>query len=197
MKTLQENNYTGFEQRLMEKYPSLFNKNEEGNTLPSECGIGAPEEWKDIIDSLCGSIVEYTAGTKSVKTKKPFVLFKYFLHKRIWQPIHYILMDVANPYRPYRPKGGWKGVIPPDIQKKIDQSKRTKIQSVLQRFTYKTIYPNDAWVTVPACDPVKIAQVKSKFGSLRFYIDGGDDAVHGMIRFAEYLCDQKTKGTKI
>jgi hypothetical protein len=188
---------TDFEQRLMEKYPSLFNKDEEGNTLPSECGIGAPEEWEDVIDSLCGSIVEYTAGTKSVKTKRPFVLFKYFLHKRIWKPIHYILMDVADPYRPYRPKDGWKGVVPPDIQKKINQSKRKKIQSALHRFTYITIYPKDTWVTVPVCDSVIIVhQVKSKFGSLRFYIDGGDDAVHGMIRFAEYLCDQKTKELK-
>jgi hypothetical protein len=43
------------------------------------------------------------------------------------------------------------------------------------------------------CAPVTIAQVKSKFGGLRFYIDGGDDAVYGMIRFAERLCHEKSK----
>jgi len=184
-----------FERRLMKKYPSLFRTDEDGNTVPSDCGIGVPEQWEEIIDSLCGSIVEYiSTETKSVKTKNPFVLFKYFLHRRIWCPIHYILMDIANPYHSYRPKEGWKGFIPPDIQKKINQSKRTKIQSFLQRFTFVTIYPNGAWITVPACcDPVKIDHVKSKFGSLRFYIDGGDDAVHGMIRFAEYLCEQANK----
>ena len=35
--------------------------------------------------------------------------------------------------------------------------------------------------------PIKVAQFKEKFGSLRFYIDGNDDQVDGMIAFAEYL----------
>jgi hypothetical protein len=33
----------------------------------------------------------------------------------------------------------------------------------------------------------KIVQVKEKFGGLRFYIDGGDDVIHELIRFAENL----------
>ena len=38
------------------------------------------------------------------------------------------------------------------------------------------------------------AQVKQKFGSLRFYIDGGDEIIYNYISFAEYLsgyiCEQ-------
>lgn len=34
---------------------------------------------------------------------------------------------------------------------------------------------------------VKVAQVKEKFGGLRFYTYGGDDYVRGMIRFAESM----------
>ena len=34
---------------------------------------------------------------------------------------------------------------------------------------------------------VKVAQVKEKFGGLRFYIYGGDNYVRGMIRFAESM----------
>lgn len=34
---------------------------------------------------------------------------------------------------------------------------------------------------------IAIAQVKSKFGSLRFYYDGGDDYIRGMVSFAEAL----------
>jgi hypothetical protein len=187
---------TDFEQLLMKKYPSLFNKDEEGNTLPSECGIGGFKEWEDIIDSLCGSIVEYTSQTKPIKTKNRFVLFKYFLHQRIWVPIYYQLIKIVDPYRPYRPKDRMAWAIPPSVQREVAQSKRKKIEEALYRLTFNTLYPKDVWVNVPICNPVKIAQVKSKFGSLRFYIDGGDDAVHGMIRFAEYLCAQKTKETK-
>lgn len=35
--------------------------------------------------------------------------------------------------------------------------------------------------------PVKITQVKEKFGGLRVYFDGGDDLVLGMVWFAENL----------
>lgn len=32
---------------------------------------------------------------------------------------------------------------------------------------------------------VVVAQIKEKFGGLRFYYDGGDDRVYGMVRMAE------------
>ncbi len=48
-----------FEKSLMEKYPSLFHKKEDGTTAYAECGIGCPRAWQDIVDSLCGSIVNY------------------------------------------------------------------------------------------------------------------------------------------
>lgn len=35
-----------------------------------------------------------------------------------------------------------------------------------------------------------IVQVKEKFGGLRFYVDGGDDVVYELIRFAENLADR-------
>lgn len=50
---------------------------------------------------------------------------------------------------------------------------------------------------------VSVRQVKEKFGGLRFYIDGGDDFVHGLIDFAEQFsflvceqCGQKATLTK-
>lgn len=35
------------------------------------------------------------------------------------------------------------------------------------------------------CPPVAVAQIKEKLGGLRFYYDGGDDTVDGMVRMAE------------
>ena len=37
------------------------------------------------------------------------------------------------------------------------------------------------------CPPVTICQVKEKFGGLRFYINGGDDFIHGAIWLAESI----------
>ena len=34
---------------------------------------------------------------------------------------------------------------------------------------------------------VKAVQIKEKFGGLRYYIDGGDETIYGMIRLAESL----------
>jgi hypothetical protein len=59
--------------------------------------------------------------------------------------------------------------------------------------TYYVLCPENPFVSKPSCPKVTIAQIKSKFGGLRFYVDGADDAVHGMIRFAEYLCEQESQ----
>lgn len=37
------------------------------------------------------------------------------------------------------------------------------------------------------CSQVVVSQIKEKFGTLRFYVDGGDDFVHGAIWLAESL----------
>jgi hypothetical protein len=44
------------------------------------------------------------------------------------------------------------------------------------------------------CPQVVVSQIKEKFGGLRFYYDGGDDQVYGMVRMAEswaaHSCEQ-------
>ena len=39
------------------------------------------------------------------------------------------------------------------------------------------------------CPQVVVAQIKEKFGGLRFYYDGGDDQIRGMVRMAEAWAD--------
>jgi hypothetical protein len=36
---------------------------------------------------------------------------------------------------------------------------------------------------------VRCSQMKEKFGGLRFYTDGHDEVIEGMIKMAEHLCD--------
>jgi hypothetical protein len=37
----------------------------------------------------------------------------------------------------------------------------------------------------PVVPQVTVAQIKEKFGGLRFYYQGGDEQIHGMVRMAE------------
>ena len=41
----------------------------------------------------------------------------------------------------------------------------------------------------PVVEQVVVAQIKEKFGGLRFYYDGGDDQIRGMVRMAESWAD--------
>jgi hypothetical protein len=41
----------------------------------------------------------------------------------------------------------------------------------------------------PVVTQVTVEQIKEKFGGLRFYYQGGDDNIHGMVRMAEAWAD--------
>ena len=43
----------------------------------------------------------------------------------------------------------------------------------------------DRWGRGDGCEPVIVRQIKEKFGGLRFYYDGGDPAIAGMVTMAE------------
>ncbi len=41
----------------------------------------------------------------------------------------------------------------------------------------------------PVVEQVVVEQIKEKFGGLRFYYQGGDETIHGMVRMAESWAD--------
>lgn len=43
----------------------------------------------------------------------------------------------------------------------------------------------DRWNRGEGCEQVVVRQIKEKFGGLRFYYDGGDPAIAGMVTMAE------------
>ena len=43
----------------------------------------------------------------------------------------------------------------------------------------------DRWNRGNGCEPVTVRQIKEKFGGLRFYYDGGDPAIAGMVSMGE------------
>jgi hypothetical protein len=59
------------------------------------------------------------------------------------------------------------------------------IQSYID-FTKRYDNETDKWVHPPQ---VTCTQMKEKFGGLRFYFDGGDKQIEGMVEMAEYMCE--------
>jgi hypothetical protein len=75
----------------------------------------------------------------------------------------------ANPYGGFAIGEGWWPII---------ESLCANIQS-------HTDWWNKNREARPVVEQVVVAQIKEKFGGLRFYYDGGDDQISGMVRMAE------------
>jgi hypothetical protein len=75
----------------------------------------------------------------------------------------------ANPYGGFAIGPGWWPII---------ESLCANIQS-------HTDWWNKNRETRPVVEQVVVEQIKEKFGGLRFYYQGGDDTVAGMVRMAE------------
>lgn len=157
-----------FEQRLMDKYPDLFHKKEDGS-LNCPCGVWVPQGWEKIMDNLCCAIDNYTKCT-------------YHLDGEITNKIYYFWRGIGKLL-----DWGHKRFL--KLFPKLNKSEYNRpFYSFVEKFrqrSYKCIKYNKVYP--PA---VKIDQIKEKFGGLRFYYFGGDKEVAGMVRFAEYLADQ-------
>ena len=164
-----------FEQYLFEKYPSLFCTDEAGELLPQEqrCWNDCPKGWETLVDNLFGSIVDYTQNT-SRSVKNPDKKLLYFVSK-VWNKLRLRIDRCCDTYRS-----------PNNILYK-------KVRKLTSKITF-FFYGQKLYVTAKPVE-VKISQYKEKYGSLRIYIDGGDEEVEGMIRFAEYLSTKTCQKT--
>lgn len=70
---------------------------------------------------------------------------------------------------------------------------KSKIRQLGNRFFYKHVGNNLHIKESPP--PVTVAQYKTKWDQLRFYFDGGDDMVEGMVYFAEILANKTCPNT--
>ena len=78
--------------------------------------------------------------------------------------------------------GGWYDILNAlcfQIQQHIDWNNRQR-ERLLESNPYNARIPDEV-------SQVVITQVKEKYGSLRFYYDGGDDRIHGMVCMAETM----------
>lgn len=71
-----------FEDYLIEKYPDLFPKGENGKPRHSDCGVSCPVGWQDLIDKLCRSIDWHVKnGGKNETTNK----ISFGVYRFIWK----------------------------------------------------------------------------------------------------------------
>lgn len=178
-----------FSKDLLEKYPDLFEKDKDGNAIMPSSGIYCPVGWQNMIESLCNCLDTYVKNHVNyvqINTHKHAI--KSFIHKNIIVPIHNWLYEIVTPYKffkGYKSKGFW--VISEEIQKEVKSKYKTRL-AIMEKLTKfsKFCYPKYEYVHPPV-EPIKILQIKEKFGTLRFYHSGGDEQTRGMVRFVEHL----------
>lgn len=86
----------------------------------------------------------------------------------------------AEPYGGFAVGKGWYPILEQlcaNIQQHIEWVNSTR-ERLLVRNEYDNPIPDE-------CPQVVVEQIKEKFGGLRFYYQGGDDQIHGMVRMAE------------
>lgn len=157
-----------FNKYLIEKYPNLFPKDSEGNAIQPVCGVYCPVGWYSLVDTLCEAISTYCCmQLVYTEKRKWWRLSKLFFFTKIF--IHFYNF----------------------VFRKFDKD------GIIFKSFYKLknlLYPYHNYNTsnVP---PVTIDQIKEKFGELRFYYQGGDAKVAGMVSFAEYLSSKTCQTT--
>lgn len=87
---------------------------------------------------------------------------------------------LSEPYGGFAIGEGWWGIVEElcsQIQHHIDWVNGSR-KRLMENNPYDHTIPEE-------CPQVIVRQIKEKFGGLRFYYDGGDDTVDGMVRMAE------------
>jgi len=64
------------------------------------------------------------------------------------------------------------------------------IESLCANIQSHTDWWNKNRETRPVVEQVVVEQIKEKFGGLRFYYNGGDEKIQGMVRMAEAWADR-------
>lgn len=191
MKTIIEEKWKheeDFIEGLKERYPNMFNYRDV--VLNSSVPVG----WESIVTDLCGSINNYVTNTKKHRRKTDLISKCKFLLNKLIRFIVDKINFIIDPYRPFRPKEQKMWIIPQQIQKKVHASKRYALQKKINNFYYKYLIRCNCYEEYSPPE-VYVAQIKEKFGTLRFYYDGGDEVIDGMVRFADYLCSKTCEET--
>jgi hypothetical protein len=156
-----------------------------------------PPGWQHLVERLC-SALDYQVKTPR-QLQKWALLFEVhnFIFKKMFAPINNWIYRRVDPFESMHWRDGkrenWT-MIHPETRTRIEAEhpKRVAICSLLRKVSL-ALRPKMRWnyVKVP---PITIDQVKEKFGTLRFYYEGGDERTAAMIsmveRISEVTCEE-------
>lgn len=144
---------------LCKKYPKIFkNRYADMRTTAMCWGFECEDGWYNIIDVLCSNIQHHIDWKR--KDRAQALRFNRALKRALNG-------DSSGLIKYYSFKG------------KVSDWTITQTQEAIERKLYRE---------VPDAVPQVVAsQVKEKFGTLRFYYDGGDERIRGMEIMAESM----------
>lgn len=147
---------------LCEKYPKIFRNRHASPQKTVMCfGFECGDGWYTIINNLCHAIQSRIDGTRRSRCSA----LRY--NRALKQATK--LNDIS-PLVKY-----FSG------DRKVSDWAIKSAEDDLTKKTYRRV--------PEACPQVVAAQIKEKFGGLRFYYEGGDDYVYGLVTFAEIMSE--------
>lgn len=146
---------------LCKKYPKIFRDRNAPITKTLMCwGFDCGDGWYNIIDKLCANIQNHIKNTRSHR------LYALKYNRALARAIKGDL----DSFEKYFYKGN-------DV-KSIEYAKNMASKD-LERKKFRKV--------PEACSQVVASQVKEKYGTLRFYVYGGDEFIQGLISMAESI----------
>lgn len=164
--------------KLINKYPKIFagvNKppTESLMCFGFECGDG----WYAILDALCHNIQYHIDNPPWVPENVVIRVLKRAWNQTVW---NWIIFPIGSFFLT---RNNARVSCPIYPNPKYDEKKWKLWRKLQDTFCYQLKFkkPN---ITIPQ---VVAVQVKEKFGTLRFYYDGGDRTVQDLVNLAESM----------
>lgn len=174
-----------FQDYIIAAYPSLIEDvtQKNGEVVKSiPCGACCPKAWEPILDNLCSSIVWHMEhNRRRIYSKGLHAKFNSFVRGIARRFSNFLYHYVDPDTRKYAPPERQDTIIKWKDRSWVAKFSAKMMGHVCSRFS--------APYKLEESDPVKIAQIKEKFGTLRFYYSGGDQWVDGATSFAESLTE--------
>jgi hypothetical protein len=150
------------DKKLCEKYPKIF-RDRYGDMMTTAMCWGFPGDgWYNIIDRLCANIQWHI--DQRIES-----------NERCQKYLDMVAAARAGNFTPFNEYYAYLSDHPVEIEKYRKQVLEDDIPE------YRQLSPE-----IPQ---VVATQVKEKFGTLRFYYDGGNDIIDGMVRMAEAMSE--------
>lgn len=167
---------TELDEQLCKKYPKIFRDRHADMRITCMCwGLDCGDGWYSLIDTLCHQIQSHI-DSRNHAFKKDNQFNTMIDNLRVGDTT---LFDKLFPVIPKFNKNATEEQIKEHTEWRKNFTEQQREDFLKNDTCYRKIKSE--------VHQVVAAQVKEKFGGLRFYVDGGDDEIYAMISFAEAM----------